>query len=132
MEACTRDNLIFAGIVLALVLVLAIVSAFASKPRYSSAFESKVRELVRESVRWSTSAEEHTNPALALLHSAYGVGYLNVARSLASDREIEAITKTHRIDELADKIQNRQQKALGDVLVRCGTQGPVAIHTGYL
>lgn len=126
-----KDNLLFVGIVVALVGLVALLSYLGSKPRFSTTFQDKVRELVRESTRWSATAEQDNNAALALSHATYGAAYLKVARSLASDRDLENVTRVN-VTELSDIVNNREQRALGEVMASCGATGHAAVYTGYL
>jgi hypothetical protein len=59
-----------------------------SRPSQSS--DRHVRDLVKSAHMYSATAVQDTNPVFALMHANYARAYLNVARTIASDAQVEA------------------------------------------
>jgi len=49
----------------------------------------RVKDLLRASIQWHSAAKQDTNIVEALLHSSRSVAYLEAARVLMSDEDIE-------------------------------------------
>jgi hypothetical protein len=59
-----------------------------SKPGGASA-DRQVRDLVKSAHMYSATAMQDTNPIFALMHANYARAYLNVARTIGSDAQVE-------------------------------------------
>ena len=53
--------------------------------------KNNIQKLIRQTSRWSTAADQDTNPYIANLHSTYALGYLMALRELYSDEEIKKL-----------------------------------------
>lgn len=146
-----KRNLIGAGIALALVVVIVILSVFLGGKRGGSNTSAgaahmhmhsktvggstdKICSIVKDAAHWTATAAQDQNATLAVVHSTYGAAYLNVARQLASDQELESNCNL-RLDELGREIQSVQQKALRALATACPSVTPTgvaALHTGWL
>lgn len=92
------------------------------------------RALIKEAAQWSTIAQQDSNPLLALMHATYGMAYLNVARRLHTDRDIEAASNL-RVEEFSATLQSNQQTAVQKLLTLCPMSTPAGIaslQTGWL
>jgi hypothetical protein len=92
------------------------------------------RALIKEAAQWSTIAQQDSNPLLALMHATYGMAYLNVARRLHTDSEIE-VASNLRVDEFSLTLQSNQQAAVQRLLTLCPMSTPAGIaslQTGWL
>ena len=79
--------------------------------RYPPYTLNKVGRLVQDGVRWGAVAEQDTNPLLSLIHSTYALSYINVARMMVGDQDIENITNMHA-GELHKELQDKQDRVL--------------------
>ena len=123
-------------LVILVVLLIAVLSRWSAKPsgKYSPQVAQSVRKMVKEAARWSTVSEQDSNAMLKLLHATYAVAYLNVARTMAGDKDIEALAKV-RIDELMNKLKARHQKAIRHFSTLCPNAAPESqyvLHTGWI
>lgn len=97
-------------------------------------FSGKMKRLVKEAARWSTVSEQDSNPMMRMLHSTYAVAYVNVARMMADDKDIEKMAHV-RIDELTSQVRKRQQQAVQAIGTHCPSvvpEGQYALYTGWL
>lgn len=139
LSAAARENLWYlaAGLgLLVLIVMLSFWGAAASTEtaRPSKRFERRLQGLMSEAAQWSAASAQDTNALLALVHATYGVAYLNVARSLASDADIERHCNL-RLDEFAGQLTNTQQSAMRNVTGQCkslAAPGLASLHTGWL
>jgi hypothetical protein len=70
--------------------------------------EYKVSALLRSSAQWAEAARKDKDPILALLHSSTSLAYLDSARSIMGDEEIDVIhedidTFVKEVEEFRDK-----------------------------
>ena len=135
-----RSNLVYAGVVFAIVVVIILLSFWGSAaahktPKPSATFQQRLRGLVSEAQRWSSASLAPTeNPAAAVVHATYGSAYLNVARSLASDADIDAACNL-RVTEVAETLQEAQHAALKTLARACPSvalPGLAALNSGWL
>lgn len=92
------------------------------------------RALLKEAAQWSTISNQDSNPLLALMHSTYGMAYLNVARRLHTDAEIEQTGNLH-VDEFFTTLETSQQDAVKKLLTLCPLSSPAglsSLHTGWI
>lgn len=93
-----------------------------------------VKQLVQSSAQWNSSSLQDNSKILALMHANYAMAYMNAARSLASDSQIE--TWTHaRMDELLREQQESQTKAIQSLGNDCPNTMPPglsAVYTGWI
>jgi hypothetical protein len=103
-----------------------------SKP--SKRFDKKLKDLVQEAQRWSATSTQDTDPLVALMHATYGMGYLRVARTMASDADIERACNL-RLDEFAAALSDAQHSAMQNVTGQCSNiamPGLASLNTGWL
>ena len=93
-----------------------------------------LKDLVKSSAQWKTRALQDTNPLIGLMNANYAMAYLNVARSIGSDADIEKNTGA-AIDELLKDIEGTQSNAIQRLSMSCPNVTPhglAAVHTGWL
>jgi len=93
-----------------------------------------LKDLVKSSAQWKTRALQDTNPLIGLMNANYAMAYLNVARSIGSDADIEKNTGA-AIDELLKDIEGTQSNAIQRLSMSCPSVTPnglAAVHTGWL
>lgn len=94
----------------AVVVVVSLLSCWCVT-RYPPYTLNKVNRLVQDGVRWGTVADQDTNHLLSLIHSTYALSYINVARMMVSDQDIENITNMHA-GELHKDLQDKQDRVV--------------------
>lgn len=95
---------------------------------------SIVKRLFQTSAQWNTTSVQDSNAILSLMHSNYAMAYLNVARSLATDAQIERWTKSH-VDEVVSTYQDTQSKSIQVLNHMCPNTMPAglsAVYTGWM
>lgn len=128
-----------AAIVCGIVLLFALLSSGNERAGRTAATSKAAnslttRALIKEAAQWSTIAQQDSNPLLALMHATYGTAYLNVARRLHTDSEIEAASNL-RVEEFSATLLANQQAAVQKLLTLCPMSTPAglaALQTGWL
>lgn len=95
---------------------------------------SIVKRLFQTSAQWNTTSVQDSNAILSLMHSNYAMAYLNVARSMATDAQIERWTKSH-LDEVVSTYQDTQSKSIQVLNHMCPNTMPAglsAVYTGWM
>lgn len=119
MHALLKNCSVKSGaIVLGALLVLIVLSKWtgSDSPRHSRAVQKRIRRLFREAERLNAQCRQDSSPVMALMHSTTAVAYVDAARALSRDRDLEKITGVHP-DELLYYLQEDQQactQACGD------------------
>jgi len=93
-----------------------------------------IKDLIKSAAQWNTRATQDSNPIIALMNSNYAVAYLNVARSLGSDAEIERVTGIS-IDTFLQDLESTQAGALQKMTNGCPNvtpQGLAVVHSGWI
>lgn len=93
-----------------------------------------LKDLVKSSAQWATRSVQDTSPLVALMNANYAMAYLNVARSVGSDADIEKHTGA-AVDELLNDVEATQTNAIQRLALACPAitpQGLSAVHTGWL
>lgn len=139
LSRASTSNLLYVGVALGLLLLVVLLSYWGaaaatetSKP--SARFEHKLRSLVHEAQQWSVASQQDANPLVSLVHATYGMAYMRVARTLASDADIERVCNL-RLDEFAGQLSDAQQVSLRNVAGQCkslATPGLSSLNTGWL
>jgi hypothetical protein len=94
-----------------LIGVLASVFYSAKKSAVShKAKEFKVLALLRASSQWEDSARKDKDPILALLHSSASVAYLDAARTIMGDEDIDVLFDD--IDGYVDQVEKLRDKCV--------------------
>lgn len=112
--------------------VLAIV--IRARTSFSAATERSVSQLVKAAAQWNSTSVQDSNVLLSLMHANYAMAYLNVARLLSTDNDIEAVAKV-RMDELLTDFQEAQASAIQRLTTSCPAAMPpglAAVHTGWI
>jgi hypothetical protein len=139
LSSTAHANVGWAVLVLGLLLLISVVSYAAGRSDAlpSQSFDAKIKLFTSEASAWSTAAARsrtEQDPLRAVVQAAYGVAYLNVARSLASDSDIERVANV-RIEELDKVLSSEQQRALKATAALCpklAQPGVTAMSTGWL
>jgi hypothetical protein len=90
-----------------------------------------LKDLIKSSTQWSTRALQDTNPIVGLINANYGMAYLNVARSLGTDADIEREIGTS-VDTLIKEIEGTQTNAVARLSSSCPSVSPQGlVHNGW-
>ena len=125
------------GSILLAVLLLALLSkwTFDTGRTYPRYILRRIQTLIRDAVHWNTTSMQDTNPLLALVHSTYAMAYLNTARHLVSDTDIDRMMGI-QARELMYELQQHHDK----LIAQLGTTypelkpatGTFGVHTGWV
>ena len=101
-------------------------------PRYTL---RRIKSLLRDAVHWNATSMQDGNPLLALIHSTYAIAYLNTARHIVSDKDIERVTGVQP-RELMFELQQYNDTLVKKVVTQCPALKPpggsFAVHTGWV
>lgn len=125
---------IFKWIVGGFVVVIALWMVSQNKNKRNALESRALKDLVKSSAQWNARAQQDTNPLIGLMNSNYAMAYLNVARSVGSDADIEKSTGA-AVDELLKEVEATQSRAMQKLTMACPAmtpQGLSAVHTGWL
>ena len=89
-----------------------------------------VKRLFQTSAQWNTTSVQDSNAVLSLMHSNYAMAYLNVARSMATDNQIERWTKSS-LDEVISTYQDTQSKSIQVLNHMCPNTMPAGLSAAY-
>ena len=142
MEAALSKPAAKAAVVCAVVLILIFITSGGSRTgRGGTSFsggraqqDATTRALIREAAQWSTIAQQDSNPMLAVIHASFGQAYLNVARRLHTDAEIETVGGL-KVEEFSATLHANQQQAVQKLLAVCPMSSPAgiaALQTGWI
>ena len=109
----SKRNLIAAGIVVALGILLALANRWNQSRQQSvpDALGKVLQSLMFKAAQYNGAAQQDTNPLFALLHTNYGLAYLTVARQLADDQQLAAMS-TYNPVLLGEQLQAALQAAM--------------------
>lgn len=117
-----------------IVVILGLLSKWSeSDKQYSRPFMKKMKQLLEQSTRWNSLAQQDTNPILQLTHCNYALCCAQIARGIASDRDIETITGVD-INELINYLEECQSyciKNIGKVCPNIKIDGVYSYTTGW-
>ena len=132
-----NSPLLAATVALAAVVGLAMLSK-ASVRRGGKTLTPKVSQdlskIIKEAARWSAVSDQDANDLLKLVHATYAVAYVNAARALAQDEELERAAKV-KVDELHAQVTAQQQAAiqkLGAKYPGMLPDGANVLYTGWI
>ena len=106
----------------------------AAGARFAPKFARDVKALLTGAARWSAAAAQDSSPMLKVLDATYAVAYVNAARSLADDKELERVSGV-RVPELQSQVQAAQTAAIQSVAKLCPSvvpDGAQVLYTGWL
>lgn len=139
LSEAAKANIMYLGVALGVLVLVVLLSIWgaagaAETARPSKHFDARLRELVQEAGRWSAASARDDNPLLAVKNAAHSVAILNVARSLASDADVERAANL-RLNEFAQALEDAQAAADARVAAACpalAVPGLSALRTGWL
>jgi hypothetical protein len=98
---------------------------------YFSIDSQNINRLIRQTARWSTAAEQDTNPYIANLHATYAMGYLMALREIYPD-EIISQKSGINIRELDIKVNKIMDDAIQKLIIVCPEGQPKSKFLAYL
>lgn len=90
-----------------------------------------INRLIRQTARWSTAAEQDTNPYIANLHATYAMGYLMALREIYPDDIITQMSGIN-IRELDIKVNQIMDGAVQKLVSVCPEGQPKSKFLAYL
>jgi hypothetical protein len=94
-----------------------------SKDTKQSIHSRTIKDLVRSASQWQVRANQDSNPVVALMNSNYAVAYLNVVRSMGTDKDIEKITGMP-MESFIDGVEATQTNSLQKFAGVCPNVAP--------
>jgi hypothetical protein len=91
-----------------------------------------IKYLIKSAAQWNLRSSQDANSVVGLMNSNYAMAYLNVARSLGSDNDIEKTTGI-KLDAFLVEIEDAQSNALKRLTNSCPSllHGLPLEHTGW-
>ena len=77
-----------------------------------------IRDLVKSASQWNSRSIQDSNPIIGVMNANYAMAYLNVARSIGSDADIEMHAGI-KIDALIKSVEDTQTAALERITSKC-------------
>ena len=133
-EAAPRSPWWYGAIITLGVLTVALLSKWSSVQRYPPRVAKGMKQLLQEAARWSAVSEQDSNALLRVMHATYAMAYVNAARSLAEDSDLQRVTGV-RVEELHAHVQTAQQESIqkiGSVCPEVVPEGAQVLYTGWL
>jgi hypothetical protein len=91
---------------------------YSSRTTKNALDQRALKDLIKSSAQWNLRSSQDSNPAVALMNANYAMAYLNVARSLGSDDEIEKNCGVN-IDTFLKDIEKAQSSSLQRLSKSC-------------
>ena len=82
-----------------------------------------IRDLVKSASQWNSRSIQDSNPIIGVMNANYAMAYLNVARSIGSDADIE-MHSGMKIDALIKSVEDTQTAALDRITSKCPVLSP--------
>jgi hypothetical protein len=124
---------VFKWMLLAFIIVIIVWLITSSKRNKNALDERALRDLIKSASQWNVRSNQDSNTMISLMNANYAMAYLNVARSVGSDTDIEKHTGA-AVDELLKDIENSQSSAIQKLTLACPSLAPAglaAAHTGW-
>jgi hypothetical protein len=116
-------------------IVILVLWILSTAKNAKNALDSRaIKDLIKSAAQWNSRASQDSNPLIALMNSNYAMAYLNVARSIGSDADIERYTNA-AVDELLKDLEGTQSMSIQKITTSCPKVTPhglAAVHTGWL
>lgn len=118
LGAAVATMSVFKWIVVGLVVV-GVLWALSSSSAAKNALDSRaINNLVKSAAQWNARALQDTNPVIGLMNANYAVAYLNVARSLGSDSDVEKKGRVS-VDQMSKELEATQSKFMHSLTDAC-------------
>ena len=108
----------FKWMLAAFVVVMIGWSIYSSRVSRNALDSRAIKDLIKSSAQWNLRSSQDSNAVVGLMNSNYAMAYLNVARSLGSDEEIEKTTNI-KIDAFVNEIESFQSNAISRITGAC-------------
>ena len=117
----------------ALLLAWMLSSAWGTR----NALEARaLKDLIKSAAQWHTRSAQDSHALIGLMNANYAMAYLNVARGLGSDADIERHAKV-KVDDVVRDIEDMQSRAIQKLVAECPSTGKglgtgLGKHTGWV
>lgn len=108
----------FKWMLAAFVVVMIGWSIYSSKTSRNALDNRAMKDLIKSAAQWNLRSSQDSNAVVGLMNSNYAMAYLNVARSLGSDDEIEKSTAI-KLDVFISEIEASQANAISRITGAC-------------
>ena len=108
----------FKWMIAALVVVTIGYTIYNNKTSRNALDSRAIRDLIKSAAQWNLRSSQDSNAVVGLMNSNYAMAYLNMARSLGSDEEIEKNANI-RLDTFIAEIETSQSNAMTRITGSC-------------
>lgn len=88
-------------------------------------------KLFKQMARWTTAAEQDTNPIIAVLHANYGAGFMMALREIAGDEELGRMLGVRNIRAVFQNVQKVQTDKTLRLVAVCPASAPATPLAAY-
>lgn len=123
-------HLRYAFIIILIVLIIILLSKWTGSGSTTATFyqpkiTKKVHALIKEASEWNNACDEddgqkESSMLLKLMHATYAVAYLNAARVIATDTEIERVLNKNPLN-MIQSIREKQQNIVQELVSKYPT-----------
>lgn len=117
----------------ALVIVVTLCVVFAQNEHYTQ-IKNPIKQLMQQAIRWKETAAQDGNPVTAFTHTNFAIAYLNAARLVSNDKDIEKETSVH-VQEMLAKLDEQQARIIQQLHGQCSAEvfgtSPDLRYTGW-
>lgn len=124
----------FKWMLLSFIILIGIYVWTTAKKNKNALSDRAIKDLIKSASQWATRSAQDANGLISLMNANYAMAYLNVARTVGSDADIERITGA-AVDELMKDIESNQSNAIQKLALGCPAMAPAGLagaHTGWL
>ena len=108
----------FKWMLAAFVVVMIGWSIYSSRLSRNALDTRAIKDLIKSSAQWNLRSSQDSNAIVGLMNANYAMAYLNVARNLGSDDEIER-TVNIKLDSFVNEVEASQSNALNRITGAC-------------
>jgi hypothetical protein len=120
-------------VLLGFIVVIILWAIVSNKKNKNALDERALKDLIKSASQWNVRSNQDSNAMISLMNANYAMAYLNVARSIGSDTDIEKYTGA-AVDELLNDIEASQSASIQKLTLACPAMAPAglaAAHTGW-
>jgi F0F1-type ATP synthase membrane subunit b/b' len=124
----------FKWMILSFIILLGVWIWTTTRKNRNALTDRAIKDLIKSASQWATRSAQDANGLVSLMNANYAMAYLNVARSVGSDADIERVTGA-AVDELMKDIESNQSNAIQKMALSCPSMAPAGLataHTGWL
>jgi hypothetical protein len=113
----------FKYILIAFIVFIVVWIFYQNRSQKNALDVRAIRDLVKSASQWNSRSIQDSNPIIGVMNANYAMAYLNVARNIGTDADIE-MHSGMKIDALIKSVEDTQTAALQRITEKCPSLSP--------